>query len=255
MNYEQLAALSLGAVVQAVEMVEGSANGFSVQNKSSNRDMVTDLEFVIEKQLSDRLKKSAIQVIGEELSTAETKITDMNWWIDPIDGTNNFIAGLPHFAISVGLVKKNEFLLGVVAAPAMKEIYFTHTESSAFCNGKKLIVKPTALENSLVGCSFSKKVNSRDTDQYALFGKVNELSRCVMRTGSAALNICHVANSKFGAAYGFEAKLWDVAGALAIARIAGCQVSTRFIDDKTIDYVVANTGCFDALVQLTGICL
>ena len=187
-------------------------------------------------------------MISEEEAQALTQLPPTFWAVDPIDGTVNFSNGLSQFAICAGLVANGVFELGVVCAPALDELYFTLHEGSALFNGRPFRLAHQTTANALVAASFSSKA---EASQYDLFRSVNESTRGCLRTGSAALNICWAATGRLQAAFGFEAKLWDVSAALAIARAAGCELVVRPGGDAlSVDYCVGTADTVQHITQL-----
>jgi myo-inositol-1(or 4)-monophosphatase len=173
------------------------------------------------------------------------------WLVDPIDGTVNFANGLPYFAISVGLWDGRCFPVGAVSMPAFKELYFTQGEEGAFLNGQRLNVEPAVIDQALIGAGLPSR--AEDREQYDTFGRVNEATRGCLRLGSAASLVCLVACGRLQGAYGVAVKMWDVAGALAVARQAGADVSIRYTgSEPIIDFVAAAPGIGGPLRELLG---
>ena len=165
------------------------------------------------------------------------------WAVDPIDGTVNFINGLDIFCISIGLCQENSFLLGAIAFPLYRKLYSTMGPEAAFLNGKSLIHKHREIEEALISASFSgKNLDSKKrNNEYALFGEINDLSRGCLRLGSAAANICFTASGELQAAYGFNAKIWDVAGAISVATASGCSSIIEISkESNSISYIVGS---------------
>jgi myo-inositol-1(or 4)-monophosphatase len=250
------AQLALQAVTESAQVLENALLvDTAVKVKESRRDVVTQLDMMIEKNIIKILKPSGYPVMGEETRNKgfkRTYLDELMWFVDPIDGTANFIAGIPFYAVSVGLARKNEFRLGAVVLLDLKEIFFTFGDKGAYLNGKCLKVKASRFEDALLAASFSGKVeNARGRDkEYGLFGKFNDTSRGCLRLGSAAINICYVAAGRLQGAYGISAKIWDVAGALAVASQAGCKIYVEWIKDTNkINYVVGVEGVAERIAQ------
>lgn len=225
---------ALDAVLAGCKIAETASATMAINNKGSLRDIVTQTDIDISDLLINKLGATGFFVISEEKYDPAQSTPDVFWAVDPIDGTVNFAHGLPQYAVSVGLMTQNVFKLGVVCSPALNELYFTLNPERALLNGKPFAHEHRSSEDALIAASFSAKA---PLPQYALFKQVNESTRGCLRTGSAALNICWAASGKLQAAYGFNAKLWDVAGALAIARAAGCEIIVRHIPNTlTLDY-------------------
>jgi myo-inositol-1(or 4)-monophosphatase len=229
-NFEKEAALALKAVSEGARIVGDRPERVSVTTKQSFRDVVTEFDKKIERRVGEILAESGYPVVGEESfdETSAREPSGMFWAVDPIDGTANFVAGIPYYGISVGLVRGGtDARVGAVALPALRELYFTHGDEVAFRNGKALPpIDRRDLAQSLVAGGFAgpKGDEKERALLYKLFGELNDRSRGALRLGSAAANLCYVASGQLQVAYGFNASIWDVAGGLAIAGRAGCVV-------------------------------
>lgn len=239
---------ALGAVLAGAKIAELASGAQAVNHKGNLRDIVTQADIDISDLLEEQLGVTGLPVISEEKYDSAKGTPDVFWVVDPIDGTVNFSHGMQQYAVSVGLVENGEFKLGFVCAPALDELYFTLSTDTALLNGRPFKHTHRPLEDALVAASFSAKAPQ---SCYNVFQQVNESTRGCLRTGSAALNICWAATGKLQAAYGFSAKLWDVAGALAIAKAAGCKVELRYQPKAlTLDYCV---GSQDAVNHITSL--
>ena len=241
-------------MLEGANIAEENCAPHVVHNKGNLRDIVTQTDIDISELLSEKLGATGLSVISEENYDQSKGLPDVFWAVDPIDGTVNFTHGLPQYAVSVGLVEHGEFKLGVVCAPAIDELYFTLNPERSLINGRPFTHVHGTNEDALVAATFSPKA---PLSYYALFQQVNESTRGCLRTGSAALNICWAAAGNLQAAYGFQAKLWDVAGALAIARTAGCEIVLRYNPKEvTIDYCVGSKDVVShikSLAEQTGL--
>jgi myo-inositol-1(or 4)-monophosphatase len=248
LNNNTLIKTALGAVLAGAKIAELASGAQVVNNKGNLRDIVTQADIDISELLEKQLSVTGLPVISEEKYDPAKGTPDVFWVVDPIDGTVNFSHDLQQFAVSVGLVENGEFKLGVVCAPALDELYFTLNTGNALLNGRPFKHEHLPREDALVAASFSAKAPK---SCYDLFQQVNESTRGCLRTGSASLNICWAATGKLQAAYGFNAKLWDVAGALAIAKAAGCKVALRYQPNALIlDYCVGSQDAIDHITIL-----
>lgn len=247
-DYETLVKACLGAVLAGARLADHAASALVVQQKGNLRDIVTQTDLDISALLEQRLGATGLPVVSEENASAGDSAPPVFWVVDPIDGTVNFSHGLAQFAVSAGLVEQGECRLGVVCAPRLDELYFTLNTERALLNGRQFTHVHRGLDEALVAASFSAKAPRA---AYDMFQQANESMRGCLRTGSAALNVCWAAAGKLQAAYGFEAKLWDVAGALAIARAAGCEVVLRHPSGAmTLDYIVGSRDVVRHLLQI-----
>jgi len=239
--------LALQAAAAGAEMLEQEYRGVLLHVKGNFRDIATEVDVAIEKQLRAMLGGSKYPVNGEEIKKGPAisfPIKGGRWFVDPIDGTVNFISHIPWYGVSVGLVHDGKFVAGAVAVPARKELFFTMGDSGSFLNDRALKAGSAQLSESLVAASFSGKIYNPAgrTREYELYGALNDASRGCLRTGAAAVNICYCAAGRFQAAYGIANKIWDVAGALAVAARAGCAIYVEWIRGTDRMSYVAGAG-------------
>ena len=243
--YNTLVKTAVEAVLAGAKVAETASATQTLSQKGSLRDIVTQADLDISALLKEKLAATGLPVISEEQTQTATT-PDAFWAVDPIDGTVNFSHGFQQYAVSAGLVRHAEFHLGVVCAPALDELYFTLNPQRALLNGRPIAHTHRPLQDVLAAASFSAKAAP---SQYLLFQTINESTRGCLRSGSAALNICWAAAGKLQLAYGFGAMVWDVAGAIAVAKAAGCTVNLHFRPNAlTLDYCV---GSDDAVAHLT----
>jgi myo-inositol-1(or 4)-monophosphatase len=256
--WESEAVLALRAVSTASDLALDRPERVRAAVKESRRDVITAVDLHVQQHILGLLAESGHAVIAEEgeqdLSALESQAP--LWLVDPIDGTANYAAGMPFWAISVGLQADGDYVTGAVAIPPSKELYFTHGNRGAYLNGKALRVADRGeLDTALVVAGFSGAVLDADARarEYALFGAINDQSRGCLRLGSAAAGICYVAAGRLQAAYGFNVQAWDVAGALAVAAQAGCKHAVRRKAGSTrVDFVVGVAGVVDQLLALAS---
>ncbi|MDP2723475.1 MAG: inositol monophosphatase family protein [Bacteroidales bacterium] len=149
-----------------------------------------------------------------------------NWIVDPLDGTTNFIHGIPLFAISIALMKKDEVMIGVVYEVNMKECFYAWKGGGAFLNGKPIHVSGTnKLDNSLIATGFPYYDYSLLDPYLSLFKDLMQTSRGVRRLGSAAVDLAYVACGRFELFYEYGLQSWDVAAGVLIVLEAGGKVT------------------------------
>ncbi len=250
-NDSHLIRCAIDAALAGARLAENTGIAHIVNHKGSSRDIVTQADLDISALLIEKLGSTGIPVFSEEKPAVEINWAEKFWVVDPIDGTVNFSHGLSHYAVSIGLIEQQKSRLGVVCAPALNELYFTLNSERALLNGRPLVHEHRTPNDALVAMSFSARA---DLPYYTLFKAVNESTRGCLRTGSAALNICWTASGKLQAAVGFRAKLWDVAGALAIAQAAGCAIALhRDTDPLVLDYCVGSHEVIQHITSLAKI--
>jgi myo-inositol-1(or 4)-monophosphatase len=244
----------LEAIGSALEFFDNNIKDVGAfSKKESNRDLVTQWDVLIEELIIRKLLETKIPIIGEE-TAINTEYNTKAWIIDPIDGTTNFISGNPFYGISVGLIENGNFTLGAFGMPKTKELFYI-LNNAAYYNQKKIeFLAPSNMENSLISCSFSSESLNIESElrekEFITFGRINDLSRGCLRTGSAATNICYTMIGKFQATYGINAKIWDIAGALAIAQKSGCHIQMQKSEVKDCyNYIVGSESVVDEIAS------
>ncbi|OFX83824.1 MAG: inositol monophosphatase [Bacteroidetes bacterium GWF2_33_16] len=213
-------------------------------------DFVTYVDKTAEQKLVDGLSKILPEAgyIAEE-NTSTKKGEKYNWIIDPLDGTTNFIHGLPPYAISIALMENDQIILGVVYEISLDECFYAWHDSPAFLNGEIIKVSDKKdLKSSLIATGFPYYDYKRIKPflESLEFFMVN--SHGVRRLGSAATDLVYVACGRFEAFYEYSLSPWDVAAGAFIVQQAGGKVSDfkgekNYIFGKEI--VACNNFVFD----------
>ncbi len=212
-------------------------------------DLVTDYDVRTENFILDALKKEFpdYTLVGEE-SHHGTYHYDKAIYIDPIDGTTNFVHGIPHLAISIGVWEEGFSLMAVVYNPILDELFWAVAGEGAFKNGSRLSVSPqTELQQSLIATGFPYAKVDRGIEYHWVIQSLTDLLpniRDIRRLGAAALDLCYLAEGKTDGFYEIDLKPWDVAAGILILLEAGGRVSNSSggvfdFDDKGL---VASNG-------------
>lgn len=215
-------------VKKAGEIYKSAGEDLGIEDKGSAVNLVTKYDKMIQDFLFTELEKlvPGCKFLGEE-GEGNKELTDGYCFIiDPIDGTTNFIKGFQHSAISVGLAKDKEMIIGVVLDPDLNNMFYAQKGKGAFLNGKPIHVSDCSIEQSLVlfgTCPYEHELAHKT---FALTEKVFYKAIEVRRGGSAALDICYVASGKADLYYEFILRPWDWAGASLILREAGGEAYT-----------------------------
>ena len=215
-----------------------------VETKSTRTDMVTEMDRASEALIVEGLLKSRPDdgMLGEE-GTAAPGTTGVQWVVDPLDGTTNYLYGFPSWAVSIGAEIDGVPAVGVVHDPVHSETFTAVQGGGSFLNGARLMVEGAPdLATSLVGTGFSYDAVNRRR-QAELLLSVLPVVRDVRRAGSAATDMCWVAAGRLDAYYERGVQPWDVCAGTVIATEAGAVVGR--LDDETI--VVAAPHLFDNL--------
>jgi myo-inositol-1(or 4)-monophosphatase len=241
MELKSLCDLTVKAVKEVGTFIQQERlNGFTVEEKSQN-SLVTRVDKQAEQRLVDALKILLPEagILGEE--GIDNKLTGhYNWIIDPLDGTTNFIHGIPCYCISVALMHKDELCIGVVYELNLHECFYAWKNGGAYLNGNPIWVsKNENVSDALVATGFPY-YDFIKTDQYlSLLKDMMESTRGIRRLGSAAVDLAYVACGRFDCFYEYSLQAWDVAAGALIVQEAGGTVcdfsgSTNFVFGKEI---------------------
>ena len=172
-------------------------------------DFVSNADLKAEKIIIEELKKARpnYSIISEEDGSEINKDKKNTWIIDPIDGTTNFLHGVPHFAISIALKSENEIVSGVIYDPIKDEMFYAEKDSGAFFNNQRIKVSKKKEINS---CLFATGGKSRI-----------EIDLPIRKSGSAALDIAYVAAGRYDGYFQNDLNLWDIAAGIIILKEAG----------------------------------
>ncbi len=219
-------------VIDAGEIVKEGYNSKKDIHHKGIVDLVTNYDIKCEEFIISSLKNKFIdyELIGEESFNSNFDFTKAKAiYIDPIDGTTNFIHGIPHFAISIGVWENNNPIMAVVYNPILNEMFWAIAGGGAYCNNKKLRVSEQInLQQSLIGTGFPyAKVNRGIEYKWVIASITNLLPniRDIRRLGSASLDLCYLAEGKTDAFYEIDLKPWDIAGGILILLEAGGKVT------------------------------
>ncbi len=201
----------------------------SIQTKAA-QDFVTEVDFRVQSFIRDRLKAGwpDIQFMGEERDNSDIDFSKPYWVLDPIDGTTNFMCGYDHSAVSVGLLLDGKPLFGGIFDPYRDEYYSAVTGKGATCNGKPITVSTRPITRGIV--AIGSAPYRKDTLSETMFAMTADLFRTFAdfrRSGSAALDICHVASGRVDAFCEPILSPWDyAAGSVILAEAGG--IATNF---------------------------
>ena len=192
----------------------------------SPRNLLTKTDILSEKTIIKTIKKKfpSHNFLTEESGSIKAN-SEYTWIIDPIDGTTNFVAKIPYFSVSIALAKNNEIIMGAVYNPCTDEMFFAEKGKGAYLNNKKLQVsKKDKLEHCILGFSLSNKIKL-GKKTLSILTKTYGSFRSLRNVGSAALNLCYVANKKFDLYFSLDLKAWDIAAAKLITEEAQGKVT------------------------------
>jgi myo-inositol-1(or 4)-monophosphatase len=198
-----------------IEQKEGFNNLVSYVDKESEKKIVAALSKIL----------PGSGFLGEE-GTNTKGTNDYQWIIDPLDGTTNFTHGLPPFAISIGLAKGKEIVLGVVNEVTRQECFHATQEGGAFCNNKPIHVSPaTTLSESLLATGFPYYQFEKMDAYLEIIRTFLDKSHGIRRLGSAATDLVYVACGRLEGFFEYNLNAWDVAAGAFIVQVAGGKVT------------------------------
>ena len=206
-------------------------------SKKSPTDFVTNTDIKVEKIIIDELKKARpnFSLLSEESGEENNKDNRNTWIIDPIDGTINFLHGIPHFAISIALRSDNEIVSGLIFDPIKNEMFFAEKNNGAFFNNHRIRV--------------SKKSNINDC-LFATNDKVmTELDFPNRKSGCAALDMAYVAAGRYDGYFQKNLNLWDIAAGIILIKEAGGIINEIDLDNTNNIKVIATSSNISAKFQ------
>ena len=193
-------------------------------------NFVTNADIKAEKIIIEELMKAKknYSIISEEDGSKINSDSENVWIIDPIDGTSNFLHGIPHFAISIALKSNNEIISGLIYDPIKDEMFYAEKNNGAFFNNQRIKVsKKKEIENCL----------------FATGGKEKIISDFVTRkTGCAALDMAYVAAGRYDGYFQNNLNLWDVAAGIIIVKEAGGIVNEINLSNHNNIKIIASSS-------------
>ena len=215
----------------------GEVENLQVKKKGP-KDFVTKTDKRVEKILIEELEKSKknYSFITEETGIINNSDKENFWVIDPIDGTTNFLHGIPHFAISIALKNKKEIICGLIFDPIKDEMFYAEKNTGSFFNNRRIRVsKKTELEDCLFATNHQGAINSKLNLRY---------------TGCAALDLAYVGCGRFDGYFHNKINIWDVAAGVLIINEAGGKVNEiNKFDMSNIDIRASNNDIYNKMLE------
>ena len=200
------------------------------------RDFVTNSDKKVEKILIEELSKAKkkFSIISEESKKIENTDKDNIWIIDPIDGTTNFLHGLPHFCISIALKSYDEIVAALIVDPIKNETFYAEKNNGAFFNNQRIRVSK---KNNLDECLFGTNKNGIDKSEL----------NCRI-SGSAALDLAYVGAGRLDGFFQNNLNLWDIAAGILIIKEAGGKLSNINLEKiHNIDLIASSNNINDKM--------
>jgi len=219
-------------------------------------DFVTMTDKKVEKILIDELQKarSNYSILSEEIGEIKND-EEFKWIIDPIDGTSNFLHGIPHFGISVALEKNKEIICGIIFDPIKNEIFSTEKGNGSYLNNQRIRVSSRKkLEDCILftgGPRQASKNKEVTLEEYKKFS--SKVLIPIRKMGSASLDMAYVAAGRCDGFWQRDLNYWDVAAGILLVKEAGGFVTDfigtdKYIENKTI--LAANSRINEAMIEV-----
>ncbi len=235
---------NLNIMIKACEKVSkilirdfGEVEKLQVSKKGPN-DFVTNSDLKAEKIIIEELKKAKpnYSIISEENGIENNKDKKNTWLIDPIDGTINFLHGIPHFAISIALKSDKEIISGIIFDPIKNEMFYAEKNNGAYLNNKRIRVSK---KNEIKNCLF------------VTGGKINQEPDLPYRkSGCAALDMAYVASGRYDGFFQDNLNLWDIAAGVILIKEAGGVINEIDLSiNKNLKIIASSTDISAKLLE------
>ena len=198
-------------------------------SKKGPKDFVTNSDIKVEKIIIEELKKArpTYSIISEENGVERNKDSSNSWIIDPIDGTINFLHGIPHFAISIALKSNDEIICGLIFDPIKDEMFYAEKNNGAYLNNKRIRV--------------SQKKNITDC-LFATSGTIEKkIEFSYRKSGSAALDMAYIACGRYDGYFQKNLHLWDIAAGLILIEEAGGIINKIDLNNNKEHKIIASS--------------
>jgi len=234
----------------------GEVENLQVSRKGP-ADFVSNADFQSQKILREELSKARPEfgfLMEEKDGEADTSGKSERWIVDPLDGTTNFLHGMPHWCISVGAERNGELVAGLIYQPLTDEMFWAEKGLGAFCNNKRLRVSARSdLTECLIGCGAPFKDSRYSVDLFVK-GIQALLPRTagIRRPGVAALDLAYVAAGRYDGFWEYGLHPWDVAAGIVIVKEAGGFVSSLIPGQEPLDgsLVASNAAIHQILLSI-----
>ena len=223
--------VAIAAALKAGRYIKKNIGKIKSVHYKGEINIVTDVDKKAEEIIVGTIKKTYPNhnFFAEE-EKYKNKNTDFKWIIDPLDGTTNFLHGLPIFCVSIALLYQGNIKIGVVYDPMRNELFFAEKHKGAFLNGRRIRVsKVKNIKRALLATGFAYNLKRVRNNNISNFIKFMKAAQAVRRAGSAALDLCYIACGRFDGFWELYLHPWDTAAALLIMEEAGGK-ATKFDD-------------------------
>ncbi len=245
------ASLALEVATEAGRLLLGGYRSRPTPTEKARRDLVTEFDLQSEALIVARLS-AATPTLGLVAEERGGEAKERSWFCDPLDGTTNFVHGHPFWAVSIGLLEQGRPVAGAVVAPALGLTWVGYRGGPAKRAGEICHVSETTeLEQALVATGFPPDRETAPQNNLDTFARVKKVVRGVRRCGSAALDMCLVADGTYDGYWERRLNAWDLAAGAAVLLSAGGQLTA--LDggevDLTTGHLIASNGRVHAALQ------
>ena len=219
-------------------------------------DFVTMSDKKVEKILIEELQKARpnYSILSEEIGEIKND-EEFKWIIDPIDGTSNFLHGIPHFGISIGLENKKEIICGIIYDPIKDEFFSAEKGNGSYLNNQRMRVSARSkLKDCLIvtgGPKYDSKNKELSLKEYEKFS--SRINTPIRKMGSASLDMAYVAAGRFDGFWQRNLNYWDIAAGIILVKEAGGYVTdfvgdNKYIENETI--LVTNSKINEEMIEI-----
>jgi myo-inositol-1(or 4)-monophosphatase len=242
---EDLARIAFEVATEAAELLLTGFRKHPAVTEKARADLVTEFDLASERLIRQRLAERTpeLAIVAEE--QGGTPGAGLTWYCDPLDGTTNFVHGHHFFCVSIGVAEAGRPIAGAVVAPALATHWVGFRGGPALRNGEPCQVSATSLlEHALVGTGFPSDRSRAPSNNFDAFMRVKQRVRGVRRCGSAAIDLCLVADGTYDAYWERRLNAWDVMAGSALVLAAGGELSA--LDgtppDLSVGHILASNG-------------
>jgi myo-inositol-1(or 4)-monophosphatase len=258
---EQLAAVARRAATAGAEQLQRHFGQLErIREKGRAGDLVTEADLAAEQAVLAVLEAETpeLGVLAEESGRRSGHGGDLEWCVDPLDGTTNYAHRYPFFATSIGLTWQGAPLLGALAAPALDALYWAAPGLGAWCNEEAIRVSDcNGLASSLLVTGFAYDRRNRLDNNYAEFAWFTHRSRGVRRGGSASMDLAFVADGRLDGYWERGLSPWDLAAGVVLVEQSGgvvCSYDGSPADLSTGRLIACTPGLQQALIEGLAAC-
>ena len=204
-------------------------------------DFVTNTDIKVEKILIEELTKSKknFTILSEETGFIKNKDIKNIWIIDPIDGTSNFLHGIPHFAISIALQSNNEIVSGLIFDPIKNEMFYAEKNNGAYLNNKRIRVSKKKDLNKCLFATNGKKYKNTNLHN--------------RKSGSAALDMAYVAAGRYDGYFQENLNLWDIAAGIILVKEAGGMLNEVNLEkNENLEIIASSPNINEKMLEKLG---